>query len=221
MRLGALILASVLTALSGLAWAQDAGAARPARREESKACEYAAHHTPDSVRRLLALYPRGGDMLTFAVYSAVIERPASAWSMVSIANLASPPQIAAIARGLLQALERLDTFNPQCLAACPNQGGSVGDNSFLSSQPPTGENGREDNFDNQNAAYRAGQCGAPVRAALHCAEPSVDAVMAALAEQGFALADASVAGHCNAPIYAGAHNFSGWSVTASPRVSRN
>jgi len=221
MRRGRLILAGALSVVLGPASAQDSGLPRPVNREESQACEYAESHTPDSVRRLLSLYPRGGDELTFQVYSIVTESPRSAPSMVAIANLARPAQIAAIARGLLQALERLDTASPQCLRACPNQGDGNAGYTRSNAQAAPGENQRVDSFNNQDAALLGDECGIRVRAALLCASPAVDAVLAALAEQRFALADTSVGGHCNAPIYAGAHTFSGSNVTASPFVSRN
>lgn len=221
MRRGKLIFATALTVVLGPASAQDAGRPEAAHREESKACEYAENHTPDSFRRLLSLYPRGGDELTFQVYSTVTERPRTAQSMVAIANLANPQQTTAIARGLLQALERLDTASPQCLRACPNQGDANTGSALLNAQAAPNGNQRVENFDSQDAARLGDACGAPVRAALLCAAPAVDAVLAALAEQGFALAETSVAGHCNAPIYAGAHTFSGSNVTASPFVSRN
>ena len=80
MRRGKLIFATALTVVLGPASAQDAGRPEAAHREESKACEYAENQTPDSVRRLLSLYPRGGDELTFQVYSTVTERPRTAQS---------------------------------------------------------------------------------------------------------------------------------------------
>ena len=219
---------SAIALATSLDWAlaDDASLSRRLRPVESQVCEYSEHHAPDGLRRLLSLYPRGGDGLALAVYSAVVETPATARYVVVIANRANPDQITAIVRGLLQALERLDTFGPQCQHACPNQGdawrNSVADSGIL--QTEALQNDAERRLANDGRFATAGkgdQCGAPIRAAMLCAEPTVDAVMTALAAQGFAVGDASAAGHCNAPIYAGGHNFSGWSISASPAVSRN
>jgi hypothetical protein len=216
------IVSAIAAAVScGSALAENDSVSHRLHRVEPKYCEFAEHHIPDSARLLLSLHPHGGDALTGAVYAAIVENPVAARSMVVAANLANPEQIVAIVRGVLQALERLETYSPECRLACPSQGDDWRNRAVPAEASPGDQLSGEAINEERARANLGDTCGDPVRAAMLCAEGSVDAVMTALAAQSFAVGDASISGHCNAPIYAGGHSFSGWSVSVAPRVSRN
>jgi len=212
---------AVLASL-GSAWAGEALPIHRTAHQVREACRLAEQRTPESVRRLLSVYPRGGEGLTFAVYSAVVDSPTAAHSMVAVANAANPEQMIAIALGLIQALRKLDDFGPDCQQTCWRNRDAVIDREIRDSEARERAGVRERIRPDEPLPLDVDdECLGPVRAAFRCAAPPVDAVTAALAAQAYARDMTNRASVCNAPIYAGGHNFLGPNVVNAPRVSRN
>ncbi|MDE2579622.1 MAG: hypothetical protein KGL46_12495 [Hyphomicrobiales bacterium] len=90
-----------------------AGAADLAvRHKPVDVCLDASDHIPDYLRRLLTLYPQGGDAMSQAIYDAILGNRRDVPYAVALANIAAEAQRPSILLGMLRALKKLEIDSP-------------------------------------------------------------------------------------------------------------